>query len=875
MRRILFDSDFDGGSWPGPLVGSDAVSGEAWLGELGFLERLETVLGLAGPTPTQEERAASLVPGLRAREDFWSQSAEVDPLGSAREILRWRDELSLAGWRGGVDGVPARVASLAHLAQNILPGIPDRIWEVADTLKRRSGDVQHLQLLEPLSCFPRAWRCVVNELANQRSSISTMTLDQAVAVGDLAAARKPGFRPRMDGSLQLLRSDGPWAAAVEVAAWLSSRESTDGVVVVGPTPLLDTELRRFGLPTTGARQTVGGSSMLELLPLVLALGWAPAAPDDAAALLSLPESPVPRGIRNRLRRALGEWPAVGSQVWKEAFENGLDAIESTERRVRVCERLRGIFEGPVDRSGPGYPAAELRKRTALVRDWLRLRRATPDRNVGIDLKRALEEAHAQCLAFERIVDLSALDRWSGADLQRFLDDARSSLSPEPVLPAEAGIAAVSSPGGIAGPARCIVWWDFSRRNASGYPRLPFTQAERAQLVECGVELPSPAERAVRHALRWRRPLDQASEALLLVSPRTDECGGESHPHPLWDEIEARTDSVNHNAFVAGNLYAVPRATLESKPLRPPPTALRAWTVNPELLKMPQRASHAAVEDLLRCPMQWALGRLAKLRYADEIEIEISNRVLGRLAHALLEVVLPAAKGDPASARQLAGEWFDARAPTLVASLFLPGHEADAARVRRILVDGTEMFTEFMRDTGREFRLAEEALEGTGLGQTLFGIPDLVLGPEPMVIDAKWGGLAYRRRALENGTATQLAFYAHLLAQQPGFGAGQTSVAFFVLSRGRILTTQNELGGRAETVNGPSHAETWLAVERAFDTRSQELCRGVLLATANPDDLGEGIATEDSVGADAAVILAPKCQWCQYGSLCGATLEELR
>jgi hypothetical protein len=62
----------------------------------------------------------------------------------------------------------------------------------------------------------------------------------------------------------------------------------------------------------------GGSTLLEILPLVLALGWKPASPEDAAALLGLPESPVPRGIRNRLRRALAQWPAVGSEAWCEA-----------------------------------------------------------------------------------------------------------------------------------------------------------------------------------------------------------------------------------------------------------------------------------------------------------------------------------------------------------------------------------------------------------------------------------------------------------------------------------------------------------------------------------------------------------------------------
>ncbi len=68
--RIRFDSDFDGGAWPGPLDGRNAVTGEAWLGELGLLERLETVLGLAGPVPTAGERAAALVPALRRIKGF-------------------------------------------------------------------------------------------------------------------------------------------------------------------------------------------------------------------------------------------------------------------------------------------------------------------------------------------------------------------------------------------------------------------------------------------------------------------------------------------------------------------------------------------------------------------------------------------------------------------------------------------------------------------------------------------------------------------------------------------------------------------------------------------------------------------------------------
>ena len=84
-----------------------------------------------------------------------------------------------------------------------------------------------------------------------------------------------------------------------------------------------------------------------------------------------------------------------------------------------------------------------------------------------------------------------------------------------------------------------------------------------------------------------------------------------------------------------------------------------------------------------------------------------------------------------------------------------------------------------------------------------------------------------------------------------------------------------LGGRAEAVDGPTHAETWLAIERAFDARREELGRGVVLATANPDEVGEGVPADDSVSPDGAVVLAPKCQWCDYGGLCGATARARR
>jgi hypothetical protein len=95
-----------------------------------------------------------LVPELRRVGGFWDRSAGVDPLGSAREILRWRDELVLSGWTGRAEGMPRRVADIARLAAGVLPGVPDRVVSVLRVLGKRSADIASLELLEPRLALP-------------------------------------------------------------------------------------------------------------------------------------------------------------------------------------------------------------------------------------------------------------------------------------------------------------------------------------------------------------------------------------------------------------------------------------------------------------------------------------------------------------------------------------------------------------------------------------------------------------------------------------------------------------------------------------------------------------------------------------------------
>ncbi len=266
--NIRFDVDFDGYPWPGPLGTRGAAFGEAWLGPIGFLGLLEVQLGLAGPAVPEALRAAAVVPEIRKTLGFWSRSAEVDPIGVAGTLLRWRDLLWAAGWRQ--QPFSSRLKDLAKLA--VPSGMPDRVAALANRLVQNHTDVKLLELTESRKHYSHAWRAVFEGLERWGTRIIEIQPTTAEPSGDLLAAQKPKFTPAGDGRLQLLRSQGPQSAAESVAAWLAHSDRLDGTVVISADPLLDAAFRRYGLPTLGASAGSRGTSLVEILPLIVQMG---------------------------------------------------------------------------------------------------------------------------------------------------------------------------------------------------------------------------------------------------------------------------------------------------------------------------------------------------------------------------------------------------------------------------------------------------------------------------------------------------------------------------------------------------------------------------------------------------------------------------
>ena len=865
--KIVLEPSYDYGIWPGPLHGKEAIAGQAWTGLNGLLGILETALGLGGLNHPSAVRAVTIVDALRTTEGFWSESTETDPLGTAKGILSWRDQLWMSGWNG--EAVSPRLGQLNNVTEDLLPGVPDRIRVVYEALESRKPDIESIEIIQPTDDLSHLWRLVLDRLAEGGIQTTERHLEPASANGDLLEARGHQFIPEGDGSLQLFRPQGPLEAAEEVAAWITSR-STDGeILIITPDMIVDSALQRFGLPATGAKTEIRESSLLQILPLVLEMGWLPPDPQRVLKLLNMPVSPIPGGLSRRLINALNEWPAVGSEKWSDAIDSWIGSLSETagddpDKRERLVERVRMLLTPAVERRNQ-YPIREIDLRIEALLGWLFGRQAA-----DITDNPAWGDAILQCSIAQRLFRTLGGDRIGEPLIRRVIQEATAEIQTRSAHAPQAGINSVGSPGSVAGPADTIIWWNFTRGAAPSIPRLPFTIEEKKALEELGVSLPDPARAAVCNAERWTRPLFQANKALLLVCPLFDENGDDLHPHPLWDQIFANLADESAAGLLLKNTENLAQQDKSERELRMLPEPQREIDVQPERLLPVDSISPSGLGKFLGCPLAWTLHYKARIKSKAVFKLADGSLAIGSLTHKLVELVFSENPADPTTARDRAVELFDEAGPELYADLFLPGNDEERGRVRNALGKAVHELARLLGERGKEIRETEAEVEKEGLETLVNGRLDIVVGDPTMIVDLKWSGSNYRQKELEAGTAYQLAMYSYLMRED---GQSFPPVAYFIMNEQRLLTVDAETFGNIGTIEGLRPEQTWVALEKGYECSFEALSSGNVSATGIPDERGNPGPEESEIDEAGVLVLAVPCRFCDLKVLCGKAFAE--
>ena len=862
--KILFSRFFEGGAYPSVTEDRPCLLGEARVDGGGFLRILETHLGLTGRYPPPAVRAAALVPLLEKQKGFWSASVREAPLQVAARLLAWREELAMQGWTG--QGASPRLKELADVTRDFpkdFPGSSDRLRAVLEALPDHAVPFTEVELFGRRESLPLLWRCLLDTLRAKGVTITAGTYPKVAGRGDLKACLDRPFAPKGDGTLQLLRSPGPMDAAEQVAAWLAALgDDLEGTVIIGADAILDEALHRFHLPTLGAAGEPSDNSLLQILPLLVECAWQPPDPGKVLELLSLPVTPVPPFLAASLADCLSTWPAVGSDLWNSTLADRLATLSEKDDRERLKERLEAIFASPVKR-GSAYPAAELQNRLLLLESWAH------GRSRNVEDPTDWHVLFQQCENFRRLIEVSGKRGFPEQLLRRLLEQAAEDLPVASRRPSCAGLTYIGHPGALLGPARRTVWWNFTTA-AVAIPRVfPVSPGERRFLRNVGVELPEAGALLEAEAVAWRLPFTQTTETLILVSPQTGPAGGESFPHPFWDEILASVPRKPALACltVPGILSKQALKTVRKK-VEALPAKRLDWSL-PRQATLPERTeSPTSIDTLIRCPFRYVVQYAGRTWPGRTAALPAEETLLGDLVHFLVAEFLKSGKRTrkkedwEALARQL----FDEQAPRLAAPFFLPGGEIWRTKAQQALAVALKAIGSLRQELeGFETVHLEEEIAGKAFGGAFAGTPDVALDQPPAIIDLKWGGQSSRSQSLRRGTATQLASYAFLLKQARRLEE-LPPAAYLILQTGRVLTNVPEAFPGAICLEGPSLEATWKGLEKAVGERRGKIGNRLVQALGTPEEPPP--PTEDQLDEAGMLHLHPRCEWCAFGRLCG-------
>jgi hypothetical protein len=852
--------------------------GHTTVGPIGFLNILETQLGLHSKEVSQSERIVYYRDCLKrcdAPERFYHRTFETDELGTAATLLGWRDQWILHGWSGFFEGaVSPRLQDIADVEcvarDRVPPGVGDRLGLVLASMEHRQIAVDEIELIDPLEWFPKRWRVILDMLpVNQNQlPLGDGGLLGEGFLGEMQEALRKVENGHMtsklawkgDGTLKVVQAEtrllaGRWLAQAVIDS------GQEGLIVSGADgAILDSIFVAANGSRQGFREASAFRPSLQVLPLALEILWEPLNFYGLLQFLTHPICPLPGYARKRLAGKLAGKPGIGGESWEDALSD-IDA-HYQGRTDEIRNTIHFWVEHPRYVQDQGAPLKVVLDRVSRLTDYFRARLSDTDRTARI----AFNAGFAQCSVCRDALDAlvkQGVETIKPRQLQKLVTQATARGSENPLLEPEVGaLMGVSDPAAVCDAFDHVFWWQL------GLPQLPssypWSSAEMKELAMAGIELSAINDVLNRIAKTWLKPIFAARKSLVLVlPPKGDEV------HPVWLMIEAIVDCIP----IAHLESVLVQETQQTIPVvhTPLPSRKRWWTMPAGSVEKPlHQVSYSSLELFLFNPYQWLLKYPAALRPSRILSVSSNFQLFGNLAHAMVEHFFRQKNAMSITENELM-LWFDANFDKLVAEdgavLLMPGRRSDLEGFRIKLRESLRQLRKQLIDAEIVEVLPEYELSGHYVGGKIHGYADLILKNRlgmRSVVDMKWSGSGKYSDKLKNNRHLQLAIYAEMLRQSEELWP---SVAYYILDAGQLYVTDTNFFPSAQKIfadTGEGTAHLWQRFVATWEWRQKQIEAGIFELVF--DDV---LADEDSQPPEDGLpieILSP--EYNDYQALAG-------
>ncbi|MGQ4535809.1 PD-(D/E)XK nuclease family protein [Dermabacteraceae bacterium P13264] len=849
--EVTFGFALDGAAWPGG-------TGRLALGPRGLLRLLATRLGLTRPEVPAALRVAAARARLADATPAWcATSFAADSWGTARELLRLRDEARAAGWQGAAAGsdLPPRLAAVAAIWEGLPAGEADLLAEVTARLEELTHapeqdwplGISSLLCREDPALLPYLWPRVFASLRELGVEVCVLPSTPAT------------------GALTVVDCEDEWAAATSAARLLVSRQAAGlaaqtVVLAGGETAPLDRELNRRGLPAVGACEKASGRGYQQALPLLLRLLCSPTDVPQLVTLLQLNlcagAGLLPGWATSRLLEALCSEPGVGragdtDSLWQQRVSELADgSLHGPDGRVLSADENALLaliaFVPAVPLNNPEVPLN-------LVGEAIRLVRK---RAAKLAVLPGGEHLFPYADSLQTMLDVLALlaagrETLPLTEVLRLVAECDRDAATPDVQAQACPWQNIASPAHLGPAGPLVVWW---QALAAALPRqTPWDESEADALKAGGAHLLTNMEYARLDLSCQLTPLT-AGQRIVAFLPRSRD-GQPVEPSPLLTYLARGYAEPGEQISHALRRLSIPATALcespggdaaqvaeaawslseTSLPLHESPARMRESAATapktfvlttPEGALLPEELSATQIKELLECPLAWVLQRRLRVKEGSLAQIATGPRMIGTLLHAVFEKLVADGVRDMPSPDTIRATFTDLL-PRYAGELLLPGREhekeracADAVTAMRQLFD--YLLSRGLRVSGCEVKFAHE-LDIAGHTVTVRGSRDVDVTDargNPGVIDLKWTRHPeqYRDQAAA-AQALQLAVYSWSVnTQSPAQAAPETS--FYMLRQGEAYTPENS-----------RMAQFWPQLRELLAQRLRELEKGQIAPPA--------------------------------------------
>lgn len=860
-----------------------------------LLRWLEMQLGLPEPSVHVADRITEFAAILDHVQDaVFSASMTADRWATAAELLSRRDELMLSGWdETDSELLPATVRDLAGAASGVklkFAGEATRLIHVLNALNTGQTLPPHRCVLyEDLSNWPAAWQAVLSRLNDSQPAhqLPAAAVGCSLRIAQEIVRGESSSQLTVDSSFRNVHTRSQSAAVEFVAATLAACPDKLPITVIcceddNLAMQLDACLNRIGLPTSGASGRSRAHPALQVLPLSLALCWAPVDPQALLDFLTLPLSPLPRRAASALAHALTKEPGLGSSEWKTTIDELCSPENAPDGKLR--EQLESWCCSTPENTGSEIPAMVVRERCGMVAKWAtgRALLISKDEKPDPEQVSALHTASWQATMLGELALLQG-ESLTQPQLVRLLDEALANgVETALCIEANGGPVRVRSLAEVDGPCNRLIWLGLGTADTVG---CRWSTSQRRQLQAAGISVDDGSN--VLSALRSAeaRGLGFVQHALLAVHLPQDEL---KRLHPLWLAIHGRLPKADQQQAPVLEELICGGETRTLDPfvfdvcdvdVQVPQPQRPLWDIPADLMRDRETVSATELNDRLACPLKWTFNYLARIRSSQIATLPDDFRLKGTFCHSILERVFGSGGTLPSvdNAVTAVTTAFDDRLPLDAAPLAQPGKLVECQTLRSQMQNATRVLISTL--AAGQYRIAgiETTLSGTAFGKTLKGSIDCVAerdDGEEAVIDFKYGGRSKYHDLIEEGKAVQLATYAYGRHKERGkFPA----VAYLVLSDGLIFTPSGSSVhgvGPQSVIDAADIQDVWQQFETAVVNAEQRLTSDELVPARplqRPDDWPDG-ATMVLHAKLSKNSVQKVCQYCDYQTLCG--LHEL-